>query len=391
MRHNGALNLLRKMMQTRPRLVASCFGMICALLIALMAAIAGEFYLRWREREQVVHERHVEAAPEAKTIPDAHVARPSGPPKTVLPDAVISNDVGDITPNDRRIYEDDPLFGYKHVPNTRGTEIKRSGKKEIYRATYTIDALGRRVTPQPEAPPPERAVLAVGCSFTFGLCVNDDQTMPWQLAMRLPDRAVYNYGVAGYGPQHTLELFKKNIEKDIPQKKAAAVYTYIGAHIDRAAGTPGLVRWYAGPFPWYEIDEVSGRPVRKGTFSERGSQPSKSGSKLLEAVRDSRGGTLTLEDAKLTALLLDEARVLFEKAFESEGFYFLVYPKYQNSFTDEVLKILKAGGAQILDYRHLVDKEPGRWFIRGDAHPTPELHLRIAETLAEDLSAVDGR
>jgi hypothetical protein len=395
-------------MRTRRRTVALCLGLICALLTAAVCVVLMELYLRWKEGEPVVHEVHVEAAPVAAQLPKAVPApletkpavpaapqpapaetpppAPSRPPRVLPPEPVISNDVGDISPTNRRIYNDDPTFGYRHVPNTRGTEIKRKGKREIYRATYTTDELGRRVTPKPEGPPPERAVIMVGCSYTFGLCVDDDETMPWQLAMLMPDRAVYNYGVAGYGPQHTLEIFKQNIEKQVPQKKAVAVYSYISGHMNRAVGTPKLVRWYAGPFPWYEISEETGRPVRRGTFNDRDPKTEESGSKLVQAVRDRRSEKLTKEDARLTALLLDEARMVFEKKFQSEGFYFVVYPSHQNKHTNEVMKILKERGARILDYRRLIDKKSHKWFIRDDGHPTPALHRKIAEKLAEGLA-----
>ena len=370
---------------------ALAFGLGCALFIAVLGAGALEGYLRWQERERLAaHEFQVESAPPApaaaassgppsvsaqagpvpaaprletalgspQAVPAQIVAGPSGPPKVVLLEPVITHDAGELSPE----------------------------KRLIYHATYTTDAMGRRVTPQPEGPRPARAVLAVGCSYTFGLGVNDDQSMPWQLALRLPDRAVYNYGVAGYGPQHTLELFKGSVEKEVSQRKTALVYSYICEHMDRAVGTPKFVRWYGGPFPWYELDETSGRPVRKGTFREREAQAAGAGSRLVEAIRDYRAEKRNSRDAKLTALLLDEARLRFEKRFESDGFYFLIYPGKQNGFTEEVAGILRAGGARVLDYRNLPDGNKERWFIRDDGHPNPELYRLVAEKLAADLS-----
>jgi hypothetical protein len=305
-------------------------------------------------------------------------------PKIIIPQPQITNDVGNITPDTRKIYVNDPQFGYKHAPNTRGTEIKKKKDVEIYHCTYNLDSFGRRITPQPDVEP-EHAVIFIGCSFTFGLGVNDDQTMPWQFALKAPTRAVYNYGTAGWGAQHMLELFKTDIEKGIPQKKAIVVYTYIHEHMARAVGTPKLVKWFAAPFPWYEVDTSTGRPVRKGVFKDRGAQPSDTGSKLLDAIINYRSDKLTTDDAKLTGLLIDETRVLFEKKFQSEGFYVVLYPNKQDGLTNDMVAVMKAGGAKILDYRDMLGKDKEKWFITDDGHPKPELHKLVAEKLAEDL------
>ena len=83
-----------------------------------------------------------------------------------------------------------------------------------------------------------------------------------------------------------VELFKTGIEKQILQKKALAIFSFHHEHINRAAGTPRTVKSFAQKFPWYEIDESTGRPVRKGLFSDRPEQPSNTGSKLVDAMRD---------------------------------------------------------------------------------------------------------
>ena len=422
----------RQLMRMHPRMVALGFGLSGALMLALVFAVGAEIYLRWRDN-QVTHEVSVEITPpQFPSTPTSDIVPPQLPespaannppkppvsmttpitpspapaaippivsetnidktaPKIIIPHPTITNEVGELTPEHRKIYYDDKTFGYRHMPNTRGTEVKRSGQKEIYRATYTMDALGRRITPHADGPPPENAVLFIGCSFTFGLGVNDDQTMPWQFALGRPDLAVYNYGVAGYGPQHMLELFKTSVDKEVPQKKAAVVYTLIQEHLNRAVGTPGLVRWFAGPFPWYEIDESTGHPVRKGIFKDRAAQPSNSGLKIVDAVNDYRGESLTSKDAKLMAALIDEARMEFEKKFESEGFYVLVYPGKQTALTNEVVAILKEHGAKILDYRELLAKSGTNWFIAGDGHPSPALHAKVAQKLMEDVLPVSGK
>ncbi len=401
------MSALRQLIRKRPQIAALCFGLICALLLALAGGIAGESYLRWRARSQQTSlEVSVEQVPSTHTNA-TNSPSPAAPRKVLIPDAESVTDVGVGGPELKKFYKDDDNFGHVHRPNTRATVVKRQGGKEakdgkkaeegklIYKATYTTDDYARRIQPQPEGPPPERAVLFIGCSYTFGLCVNDNETMPWQTALLMPQRSVYNYGVGAYGPQQMVELFKTPVETQIPQKKAIAIFSFHHEHINRAVGTPRIVKSFGKTFPWYEVDEATGRPVRKGNFSQRPAQPSNSGSKLVDAMRDFHGETLTKKDARLAALLLDEARILFEKKFQSEGFYLLVYPGRQDSLTDDVVNFCKEHGAKILDYRNMLgtpDKiDYDRWFIPGDGHPTPDLHKKVAEQIVRDLNAADGK
>ncbi|MCW8133969.1 MAG: hypothetical protein KIS92_26725, partial [Planctomycetota bacterium] len=292
-----------------------------------------------------------------------------------------------------RFYEKDPAFGYKLRPRARATVTKLNGSTLVYKAVYTTDEHGRRVMPAPDGPVPERAVFFLGCSYTFGWGVDDAETMPWKTAELAPYRRVYNFGVGGYGPQQLVELFKTDLSKEVPQKRALAIFTFHHEHINRAAGTPRVVRTFGGDFPWYALDEHTGRPARKGSFRERPNAPANSGSKLLDAMRDYHGEVLTKDDARLAALLIDEARVLFEKRFASDGFYLLLYPARQDKLTDEVVRIVQANGVKVLDYRHLLNAggapdgpvDYDRWFFPGDGHPNRDLHAKMAAKIVQDL------
>ena len=405
------MQALRRLMRSRPRLGALLFGVTAALVLAFLAALLAEAYLRKRVAgPDVTLEVVIEDAPAGTqtdksanhdpsktTAPDEKpVAQPAlPPPKVVAAQPVILNEIpeGPEVPNMYRFYKGDAAFGYRQRPSARVTVIKRQGEDVVFKAAYTTDPCARRVQPEPEGAPPERAVLFVGCSYTFGVGVNDEHTMPWQTALKLPSRRVYNYGVGGYGPQQAVELFKTDLRAEVPQKKAAVIFTFHHEHINRAVGTPRMLAYGQG-FPWYEIDAESGRPVRKGAFRQRKSPPQPTGSKLLDAMKDFHGEMLTPDDARMAALLLDEARIQFEKQFESEGFYLLVYPGRQDKLTDVVVNFVKERGMKILDYRALLGQHGlttdtidfDRWFIPHDGHPKAELHAKIAQKIVEDLN-----
>ena len=289
----------------------------------------------------------------------------------------------------RWFYRESETLGYAHRPRSQATVLKQDGARLIYRAIYTTDDFGRRVMPAPADEATGAAILMLGGSFTFGIGVNDQETMPWKLAEALPGRAVHNYGIEGYGPQQTFEIMQRDLSAEVKEREAVAVYTLIDHHVDRAAGTPMLAVWNAASFPWYELDEESGRPVRRGRFGDRENSPeATSGSSIVNRWRAWRH-RVTKEDARLAALLLDGAREGFERQFESKGFYVVVYPRQESELLDMMIPILEAGGAKVLDYRDLLPEghELGKWFIPGDSHPTAALHALVATRLAEDIVA----
>ena len=184
-------------MRRRPRLAAFGFGCVCAAIILAVAGVLGEMALREKERTRNKVTRVVGGAPTGNEIekpaaPETNATQPkpesepqSKPAIPAVPSEEELERVGEISPSNRRIYLDDPDFGYRHAPLRRATEVRVHEEREVYRATYTTDALGRRATPRPANA--ERAILFVGCSFTFGLGVNDDETLPWHVAKQIPE------------------------------------------------------------------------------------------------------------------------------------------------------------------------------------------------------------
>jgi len=290
----------------------------------------------------------------------------------------------------RRFVQWDPVLGVRPRSDAQVTVVKRKGGRIVYEATYTTDQHGRRVTPPPRGDrPPAKALLFFGGSYTFGEGVNDDETMPACVAARTGEYQVYNYGLNAGGPQHVLvQMRSPGIVKEVTQKQALAVFSFLHVHISRAVGTPRVLRVLGGQHPWFEWDEARERLVRRGFFFDRpGPRTTATGSKLLEAVEDYYGEKLTKADAWLTARMIVEAKRLFDRTFESQGFYVLVYPLRDGPLTDHVIALLKKEGVGILDYRPLLTTkiDYDEYFIPNDGHPQPKTHQLIADRLVRDL------
>ncbi len=157
-----------------------------------------------------------------------------------------------------------PITGYgpKRPAHVRARFVKDGNV--IYDVLYTINAAGRRVTPEQPAAP--NLVAFFGCSYTFGEGLNDGETFAWKTAEALgPRYQVVNFGFSGYGPHQFLaQLQAGELRKDaVGKQKTHVFFLSLAGHELRSAG---YSEWdHNGP--WYEVE--NGRAVYKGTFKDR--------------------------------------------------------------------------------------------------------------------------
>lgn len=142
------------------------------------------------------------------------------------------------------VYVSDPdeVLGYAPKPNiTQPSARAYVGDDLIYDIRYSIDANGLRTTrPNGGVRSSARCILFFGGSFTFGEGVNDDETMPEQVAIRAPEPVrVYNFGFPGYGPHQMLSALEHGLVDRVVGNCSdglAAIYQAIPDHVKRAAG-----------------------------------------------------------------------------------------------------------------------------------------------------------
>jgi len=99
----------------------------------------------------------------------------------------------------------------QHHP-TRGFALKPNFKNEL----YTIDADGFRVVPL-NVPSPDKTILCMGESTTFGWMVKDNETYPYYLSLDLQQSGtnakVINGGIPSYTSSQVLLYLKEILDK----------------------------------------------------------------------------------------------------------------------------------------------------------------------------------
>jgi hypothetical protein len=128
-----------------------------------------------------------------------------------------------------RFFTPHPTRGYAQFPGRFVVTLPRG-----YSFTVTHLAGGLRIThPLPTytdmRSKPE--IWIMGCSFTHGWSLNDQDTYPWLLQARLPQYEVVNYGVEGYGTFHALLQLREALTTQPPPR--VVVYAYASLHDER--------------------------------------------------------------------------------------------------------------------------------------------------------------
>lgn len=121
----------------------------------------------------------------------------------------------------------DPVLGWRTRPGVwwfgpYGADQRRVSARiwpDGSRATGATPAAGR----------PE--IVLVGCSYTMGWAVADDETWAWKLQELEPRVRITNRGVGGYGTYHALLLLEERLRAG--DRPAAVIYGYFFGHDDR--------------------------------------------------------------------------------------------------------------------------------------------------------------
>ncbi len=153
--------------------------------------------------------------------------------------------------SDRYHYVWDDELGIVLPRNVVARARKLTNDLLDYDVTYTIDANGHRATTGSHDADADN-VIFLGCSFTFGQGLNDDQTLPQQFSTITGQRFnVINFGVPTYGLHQVTRILELGLpEPFLKRGKRFIVYSAIADHARRAAA---MYNW-AARGPAYRVD-----------------------------------------------------------------------------------------------------------------------------------------
>ena len=264
-------------------------------------------------------------------------------------------------------------FGPEHAGRFHAERRDPKTGAVIYLADYTIDANLLRQTVSSEKGP---AIAFFGDSFTFGLGVNDADTLP-QLFADLLDRKkrVLNLGFGGYGPQQVLrELETGLFDPLIGSQPQLFIFMTAPWHAERTACKPHWLR--LGPH--YAIED--GRLVFKDACYDGPHLW------LREWLENTASYRYFIKPYRMRIghddieLYIRTVVSTVQLAKEKYGVATLIpylregddYLRGTGFSDDSIIARLRDGGAVVIDASLAKEKATGAVInIPGDGHPTP--------------------
>jgi len=366
---------MRKSIQHYPGIFATLVG--CVFALTPLLALETLFYLR------------------AMYAPDNALAPVSTPPP---PQPKIETDFP-------KLLQPDDRHGFRARANESLTDTLTRDGEEIFTVTYTTDANGFRNTPVP--PNDERPLIAAffGCSMTFGVGCNNDETLPARFAAYAPNYLPLNFAMYGYGPQNTwLLLDEEPVQASLRNKSGIAFYVYIDDHVYRLVGPPSPGNEFRHMLPWLDFDGEN--IFFRGLLNQRTPKTNIADkvidqSHFLRAIyswtnKPITSTRLALDSKpaqKFFAAVMADCRRKLQAIAPEIKFMVVGYPARKGvSNAADLLKPVKVN-ALALNYHELSLDMPPTEVLYKDlpnplaGHPKPIFHDAVAEYLANAVGA----
>lgn len=269
------------------------------------------------------------------------------------------------------------------------TSRRRHEGRLVYDVAYRTDELGRRVSPVPGMGERSRHAIFLGCSFTFGEGVEDDETLPSQFGREAPGYRPYNYGFCGYGPQAALaRLEDPSFRSGVAEPEGLAVFVYLVGHERRAVGSMRVVTQWGAGMPSYVVDRA-GNVSNEGSFRQSHRLRMKlygvlARSELLRLAGVDVPLRIGDADYERTARILAAARDAYLRSFRGR-FVVVVFPTADRRL--RILPYLRRLGVEVVDFSRLLDPDAPGLQLAGDGHPSARAYRIVARSLARRLDA----
>ncbi len=288
-------------------------------------------------------------------------------------------------PTHSMVFDDN--LGYKPKPDTSHTGVRTVDGKIIYSIKYSTDTNSLRITPIDSTKPRTQYAQFYGCSMTFGEGVQSDETLPYYFGKFDSTYRPYNFAYSGYGPHQMLARLETNSPQNIVKESTGiAFYIFINDHVNRAIGTLTNYGYNGGNAPYFH--KVGNELKHDGLF--RNARKIRSWfyelmlkSNILKLFKIGYPFRISETDYELTAEIMAQASRNYEKEFDNDNFYVIIYPTtIDNSL---IISLLKQKGVKVLDYSKLFNPTDKKYSIPYDEHPTALANEVLIKALVKDI------
>jgi len=295
-----------------------------------------------------------------------------------------------IEPN---LFNKDEILGYTSNKNVTSRWWKKLVDPIKHDTTYVFDmtlhtdSIGNRLIDIPGMQNRKKYALFFGCSFTWGLGLQDSQIIPYYFAKYDTGFCVYDFAMTGYGSQNMLAQFQfTNLKQSIKQDSGICFYIYMNGHPQRVIGDMFTYTKFTKDMPYYDYKNDSLHYF--GSFRKNRWLIS-SFYTLLDKMSYTQYFNLNLPKLKprhfkLTCDIINQTYLEYKKQFKNDNFYVVIYPS-----NDNISQYLKKYNIKILNFNSLFQLwgDNNKYQISNyDGHPSPLANETITKELIKTIN-----
>ena len=277
----------------------------------------------------------------------------------------------------------DDTLGYRARPNWH---LQWQPSKEKNVLSFSTDTLSRRIVPTNDSSKVirDKYALFLGCSYTYGDGVSDNETMPFFFEQKANRFQAKNYGFMGYSPLQSLALFQhRSLRKEIKQPQGFAVYTYINDQIDRVIPASRWIELMKGRFPNLNSQTMT----TDGIFQKKHHILCDfvlwaGNTNIAQYFRIGYPKIHNSSHYQLVVEILKKTKEGYQRQFKNNNFYVIIFPG--SPLEPSMKKMFDESGIRYFDYSELLDLEKN-YLPYDSAHPKAEVYKRVMEEFYGDL------
>ncbi len=277
----------------------------------------------------------------------------------------------------------DDTLGYKAKVNWH---LRWQPSKESRVLNFSTDTLSRRIIPTNDSLKSgiNKYALFLGCSYTYGDGVSDDETMPYFFEQKAQHYLAQNYGFMGYSLLQSLAIFQhRNLRKEIKEPEGFAVYTYINDQIDRVIPASRWIELMKGRFP----NLIHQSMTTDGIFLKKHHVLYDfthwvGNTNIAQYFRIGYPKNHNDTHYQLVVDVLKKTKAEYKSQFKNDNFYIIIFP---GSHLEPTMKTMfDRSGIKYFDYSKLLDLEKN-YLPFDSAHPKGEVYKLVMDKFYSDL------
>lgn len=229
----------------------------------------------------------------------------------------------------------------------------------------------------------KRPLLLMGCSYTYGSGLNNDQLFSTKIA-KLTNRTTYNRGIAAGGAQHIYyQLNRDDFYKEVPDAEYI-IYTFIYDHISRL---------YKHQFTYFGQETNLRYEIKNGKFEEVKPRFIPMYSfytvRRIQAAMEEKAVENREQSFNFFLTTMRESLKLAKKHYKNVKFVILTFKDPSNEvLTEEEVNSLKKEGFIVLDAEKLVGHEltSKEYRVEDGYHPSEKVWDEVTPKITRALN-----